>query len=257
MGRPVNDYEDQFSFFITADGAKGYYSHEELVEAGTKSKLYEIVIPPDQQVKSKSNYVRGTVKDKVKQSPLKARIELFNIETNQREALVESDSLTGEYLMILTQGAEYALYVNRTGYLFTSSNFNYAETTDFEPIIMDFELERAAKGSSVVLKNIFFDTDKYDLKDKSITELQKIIRFLNENPQIRIEISGHTDNTGSPSYNQQLSEKRALSVYNYLINNGIIKEKLSWKGYGQSNPKASNETESGRQENRRIEFQIK
>jgi outer membrane protein OmpA-like peptidoglycan-associated protein len=108
-----------------------------------------------------------------------------------------------------------------------------------------------------VLKNIFFDTDKYDLKDKSITELQKIIRFLNENPQIRIEISGHTDNTGSPSYNQQLSEKRALSVYNYLINNGVIKEKLSWKGYGQSNPKASNETESGRQENRRIEFQIK
>jgi outer membrane protein OmpA-like peptidoglycan-associated protein/tetratricopeptide (TPR) repeat protein len=257
MGRPVNDYEDQFSFFITADGAKGYYSHEELVESGTKSKLYEIAIPPDQQVKSISNYVRGTVKDKVKQSPLKARIELFNIETNQREALVESDSLTGEYLMVLTQGAEYALYVNKQGYLFTSSNFNYAETTDFEPIVMDFELEKAAKGSSVVLKNIFFDTDKYDLKDKSITELQKIIRFLNENPQIRIEISGHTDNTGSPSYNQQLSEKRALSVYNYLVNNGVIKEKLSWKGYGQSNPKASNETESGRQENRRIEFQIK
>lgn len=257
MGRPVNDYEDQFSFFITADGAKGYYSHEELVESGTKSKLYEIAIPPDQQVKSKSNYVRGTVKDKVKQSPLKARIELFNIETNQREALVESDSLTGEYLMVLTQGAEYALYVNKQGYLFTSSNFNYAETTDFEPIVMDFELEKAAKGSSVVLKNIFFDTDKYDLKDKSITELQKIIRFLNENPQIRIEIGGHTDNTGSPSYNHQLSEKRALSVYNYLVNNGVIKDKLSWKGYGQSNPKASNETESGRQENRRIEFQIK
>ncbi|MBX2969769.1 MAG: OmpA family protein [Cyclobacteriaceae bacterium] len=257
MGRPVNDYEDQFSFFITADGAKGYYSHEELVGSGTKSKLYEIAIPPDQQVKAKSNYVRGLIIDKRSKSPLRARIELFNIATNQREALVESDSLTGEYLMILTQGSEYALYVNKVGYLFTSSNFNYAEATDLEPITLNFELEKAEKGSSVVLRNIFFDTDKYDLKDKSITELQKIIRFLNENPAVRVEIGGHTDNVGTPTYNQQLSEKRALSVYNYLVNNGIKKEKLSWKGYGQSSPKASNETDPGRQENRRIEFQIK
>jgi len=257
MGRPVNDFEDQFSFFITADGSKGYYSHEELVDNGTKSRLYEIAIPPDQQVKSKSNFVQGLITDKQSKNPLRARIELFNIATNQREALVESDSLTGEYLMILTQGSEYALYVNKVGYLFTSSNFNYAETIDFEPITMNFELEKAEKGSSVVLRNIFFDTDKYDLKDKSITELQKIIRFLTENPAVRVEIGGHTDNVGAPAYNQQLSEKRALSVYNYLVNNGIKKERLSWKGYGQSSPKASNETDSGRQENRRIEFRIK
>ncbi|MBX2967636.1 MAG: PD40 domain-containing protein [Cyclobacteriaceae bacterium] len=257
MGKPVNDYEDQFSFFITADGEKGYYSHEELTGSGTKSMLYEIAIPPDQQVKSKSNYVQGIVTDKLTKRPLRARIELFNLETNEREALVESDSITGQYLMVLTQGAEYALYVNKKDYLFTSSNFNYSESDDFEPIKMDFSLEKAAKGSSVVLKNIFFDTDKYDLKDKSITELQKIIRFLNENPLVRIEIGGHTDNVGNPAYNQQLSEKRALSVYNYLINNGINEDKLSWKGYGQVNPKSTNETEAGRQENRRIEFQIK
>lgn len=257
MGRPINDFEDQFSFFITADGSKGYYSHEELVDNGTKSRLYEITIPPDQQVKSKSNYVHGLITDKQSKAPLRARIELFNIVTNEREALVESDSLTGKYLMVLTEGSEYALYVNKVGYLFASSNFDYAEAIDLEPITMNFELEKAEKGSSVVLKNIFFDTDKYDLKEKSITELQKIIRFLNENPSVRVEIAGHTDNVGTPTYNQQLSEKRALSVYNYLINNGVNKDRLSWKGYGQSNPRASNETEAGRQENRRIEFRIK
>lgn len=158
--------------------------------------------------------------------------------------------------MVLTQGAEYALYVNKKGYLFTSSNFNYSETTDFEPIRMDFELEQAKKGSSVVLNNIFFDTDKYDLKEKSITELQKIIQFLNENPQIRIEIGGHTDNTGSPAYNLQLSEKRALAVYNYLLENGIEQNQLRWKGYGQSRPLDSNDSEKGRAINRRIVFQI-
>ncbi|MBL7843652.1 MAG: OmpA family protein [Cyclobacteriaceae bacterium] len=257
MGRPVNDYEDQFSLFITADGKRGYYSHEETSGQGSvRSRIYEIQFPEDHQVRYKSNYVKGTVRDKLTGKELKATIELFNIKSNEIESIVESDSVSGEYLMVLTQGAEYALYVNKKGYLFTSSNFNYSETTDFEPIRMDFELEQAKKGSSVVLNNIFFDTDKYDLKEKSITELQKIIQFLNENPQIRIEIGGHTDNTGSPAYNLQLSEKRALAVYNYLLENGIEQNQLRWKGYGQSRPLDSNDSEKGRAINRRIVFQI-
>jgi OmpA-OmpF porin, OOP family len=257
LGRPINDFEDQFSLFITADGKKGYYSHEESSEQGARSKIYEMLIPEDQQIRQKSNYVRGIVTDKVTGKPIKARIELFNLEKNEMESLVNSDSITGEYLMVLTQGAEYALYTSKTGYLFANSNFNYSEITDFEPITMDIALDPATKGHSVVLKNIFFDTDKYDLKEKSITELQKIIRFLNENPQIRIEISGHTDNVGTPAYNQQLSERRAQSVYDYLIDNGIDAKKLSWKGFGQTRPKATNETEEGRQRNRRIEFSVR
>ncbi len=256
LGKPINDHEDQFSLFITADGTKGYYSHEESTEQGSRSKIYEILIPEDQQIRQKSNYVRGIVTDKVTGKPLRARIELFNLEKNEMESLVQSDSITGEYLMVLTQGAEYALYTSKAGYLFSNSNFNYSDVTDFAPITMDIALDPALKGHSVVLKNIFFDTDKYDLKERSITELQKIIRFLNENQHIKIEISGHTDNTGSPEYNQQLSEKRAQAVYSYLIENGIDSKKLSWKGYGQSRPKSTNDTEAGRQLNRRIEFII-
>jgi OOP family OmpA-OmpF porin len=107
-----------------------------------------------------------------------------------------------------------------------------------------------------VLQNIFFDVDKYDLKDKSQTELQKIARFLNDNPRIRVEISGHTDNVGAPTYNKQLSEKRAQSVFQYLVTTGIDSKRLVPKGYGQERPVSSNETEDGKQANRRIEFKI-
>jgi OmpA-OmpF porin, OOP family len=257
VGSPINDHEDQFSLFITADGKKGYYSHEEMTASGIPmGRLYEVQIPEDKQVKYKSNYVKGTVKDKKTGKELKARIELFDINKNAIVSLVNSDSISGEYLIVLTQGSEYALYVNKKGYLFQSLSFNYSDITDFQPLTINIELEPAIKGSVSVLKNIFFDVDKYDLKDKSITELEKIVQFLSENPQIRIEISGHTDNTGNPAYNQQLSEKRSQSVYSYLIGKGIAPGRLSSKGFGSSRPITTNESEEGRQQNRRIEFAI-
>ncbi len=257
VGSPINDHEDQFSLFITADGKKGYYSHEEMTASGIPmGRLYEVQIPEQQQVKYRSNYVRGTVKDKKTGKELKAKIELFDINKNKIISLVHSDSLSGEYLMVLTQGSEYALYVNKRGYLFQSLNFNYSDVTDFEPLIINIEIEPALTGSVSVLKNIFFDVDKYDLKEKSITELEKIIQFMTENPQIRVEISGHTDNTGNLAYNQQLSEKRSKSVYSYLISKGINQHRLSSRGFGSSRPITSNETEIGRQQNRRIDFTI-
>ena len=257
VGAPINDHEDQFSLFITADGKKGYYSHEEMTATGIPmGRLYEVQIPEDKQVKYKSNYVRGKVTDQKTGKELKARIELFDINKNQIVSLVSSDSVSGEYLIVLTQGSEYALYVNKKGYLFQSLSFNYSEVKDFEPLIIDVALEPALKGSVSVLKNIFFDVDKFDLKEKSITELEKIVQFLQENPQIIVEISGHTDNTGNQAYNQQLSEKRAKSVYSHLIGNGIDPKRLTWKGYGSAHPITANDSEEGRQQNRRIAFTI-
>ena len=257
IGPPMNDHEDQFSLFITADGSKGYYSHEETLESGfSRSKIFEVLIPVENQIKYRSNYVKGIIRDKVSQFPLSAKIELINIKKNMVESLVESDSVTGEYLMVLTQGAEYALYINKTAYLFKSYNFNYSEVNDFKPIVINIDLEKATEGSVAILNNIFFDVDKYDLKEKSTTELQKIIRFLMGNPNIRVEISGHTDNSGSAEYNRQLSEKRALSVYAFLTQHGIDKKRLLPKGYGPDQPVASNDAEAGRQQNRRIEFRI-
>jgi outer membrane protein OmpA-like peptidoglycan-associated protein len=257
VGGPINNHQDQFSLFITADGNKGYYVHEERVKEGyDASKIYETNIPEKFRVKFRSNYVKGIIRAKESKAKLAADIELININTNEVVSFVRSDSVSGEYLMVLTQGAEYALYVNKKGYLFQSLNFNYSEIENFEPITLDVELEKVKEGSVSVLKNIFFDTDKYDLQEKSITELQKIIRFLNENPATRIEISGHTDNVGSVTYNRQLSENRAKSVYNYLTKNGVDPKRMMPKGYGADKPVGSNDTEEGRQLNRRIEFKV-
>lgn len=257
LGSPINNHEDQFSLYITSDGKKGYYSHEEVRPAGyTASRIFEIEIPEQHRVRYKSNYVKGVVRDKKTRQPLRASIELINLDSKETESLVSSDSVSGSYLIVLTQGAEYALYVNKADYLFRSLNFNYSELRDYEPIVLDIELEKASEGTSAVLENIFFDVDKYELKEKSVTELKKILRFLNENPSVRIEISGHTDNTGSAAYNVQLSEKRAQSVNNYLVSQGISQSRLTPKGYGSQQPIASNDTEEGRQKNRRIQFKI-
>jgi OmpA-OmpF porin, OOP family len=257
MGAPINTHEDQFSLFVTADGKKGYYSHEETGPEGrSTSKLMEMEIPEASRIKIRSNYVKGVVRDKETREPLRAHIEMIDIQSRETESLVDSDSITGQYLIVLSQGAEYALYVNKKRYLFKSLHFNYSEVKDFDPITLNIDLEKIKEGSIAVLENIFFDLDKYELKPKSLTELQKVERFLVENPEVNVEISGHTDNTGTLAYNMQLSQKRAMAVYDYLIQNGIASKRLAAKGYGPNKPVADNSSEEGRQHNRRIEFKL-
>jgi OmpA-OmpF porin, OOP family len=257
IGSPINNHDDQFSLFITADGKKGYYSHEETKEDGySYSKIYEVEIPEENWMKFRSNYVKGTVVDKATQEKLSAKVELIDLKSNKVVSQVSSDSLNGNYLMVLTQGAEYALYITKPGYLFKSLNFNYSEVTDFKPIEVNVELEKLKEGSAVILNNIFFDTDKYDLKEKSTAELLKVIRFLSDNPGVKIQINGHTDNIGTAEYNNQLSLKRATSVYQYLVDHGVDKKRLVSKGYGAEMPIADNNSEEGRTLNRRIEIKI-
>jgi OOP family OmpA-OmpF porin len=257
LGAPINDHKDQFSLFITANGLKGYYAQEEQQpQGGSISKIYELRIPEKQQIKQRSTYVKGVVVDDETNEKLKATIELIDLATNQVVSMVDSDSISGEYLMVLTTGSDYALYVNKMGYLFQSLHFNYEEVSDFKSINIDIRMSRAKTGSVVVLNNIFFAVDRYELIDKSVSELEKLIKFLNDNPTVAIEISGHTDNTGSGSYNIELSHKRAQSVYTYLVNHGISPKRLQPKGYGSNRPIASNDSEEGKKLNRRIEFRV-
>ncbi len=255
FGSPVNNHEDQFSLFITRDGQHGFYSHEDNFKLNS-SLLYEITVPAELQLKYKSNYVKGVVRDATTKKPLGARVELFNINKNERTSFVQADSITGEYLMVLTQGADYALYVSQPGYLFKSLNFNYEIQENLIPVSLDVLLDPVKAGATAVLNNIFFEYNKYDLQEKSVTELDKVIRFLNDNPTLRIEISGHTDNQGTPAYNVQLSLKRAQAVVKYLTDHGIVSTRLTQKGYGADKPLAPNDTEENRQINRRIEFRL-
>lgn len=255
FGSPINNHEDQFSLFINSNGERGYYSHE-IGRDNNTARIYEFNVPEVLQIRFKSNFVKGVVRDKETNLPLEATIELFDLQNDQRVSMVESDSINGNYLMVLTQGSEYALYVNAKEYLFTSMNFDYESDVHHAPVEIDIYLEKAKKGAFAVLQNIFFDVDKYELKDKSKTELNRIIRFLNDNPNVMVEISGHTDNTGTATHNKQLSLNRADAVANFLSAHGIQKDRLKQVGYGADRPVKPNDTEENKQFNRRIEFKI-
>jgi outer membrane protein OmpA-like peptidoglycan-associated protein/tetratricopeptide (TPR) repeat protein len=256
MGAPINNHEDQFSLFVTADGEKAFYSHETLGENGQSfSKLYEVVVPEPQRPR-KTNFVKGFVTDKETGKPLLASVELINIDRDTLEAFTKSDSISGAYLMVLAKGSRYALYINKRDYLFKSLSFDFLEDQSNEPITINIELEKIRSGSVTVLNNIFFEFDSYELTPNSLPELDKVVRFLLNDTKASIEIGGHTDATGSNTYNQQLSEKRANTVATYLIKKGIPQKRVFFKGYGSSKPVAPNTTEMGQKMNRRIEFRI-
>jgi len=260
LGYPINTYEDQASLFITADGQDAYYSNEEQRQGQyVRSEIYTFAIPAEIRVQNRSNYVFGKVYHAATKEPLGAAIELIDLRQQQPVSSVTSDPVSGEYLMVLTEGSEYALYVNKEDFLFKSLTFNYIAPSEAyiqQPIEIDIYLDPVEKGSETVLNNVFFDTDKYDIKEKSKPELNRIAAFLRENPDISISINGHTDNVGTDDYNNNLSTLRAKAIYDYLIQAGVPTERLAYQGYGASKPIADNSTSEGRQKNRRIAFEI-
>ena len=256
LGYPINTADDQVSLFITADGEKGYYSYEQRGADMYRSLLYEFQVPEAIKIKNISNYIAGKVLDVETREPLQAQVELFDVNADSLRSTVTSDSLTGDYMQILTEGSEYALYVTRPGYLFESLRFDYQQSHQREPLNIDILLKPIKRGTASVMNNIFFDVDKYDLKEKSRTELNKTVLLMESNPALMIEISGHTDNSGSDEHNRELSINRARAVYQYLIDQGIDPDRLKFKGYGSSVPVAPNDSEENRQLNRRIEFRV-
>ena len=140
--------------------------------------------------------------------------------------------------------------------MFYSENFSLVGDSSKKQFQVEVPLQMIEAGNKVVLKNIFFDTNKFDIKPESKIEMQKLILFLADNPAVTIEISGHTDNMGNDALNQTLSQNRAKEVYQYLLTKGVPAARLTYKGYGKTQPIASNTTEDGRRQNRRTEFKI-
>ncbi len=255
LGYPINSSNDDNSIVISADGELAMFASDREDGYGGLDiyafELYEEVRP------QKVTYMKGVVFDSETKKKLEAHFELTNLKTGNIEIESFSNKISGEFLVCLPVNNDYGLNVFRDGYLFYSENFNLTgENTTSEPLLKDIPLKPIKVGAKVVLKNIFFDTDKYELKDASKLELQKLIDLLNSNPDINIEIGGFTDNVGTPEYNLKLSENRAKTVYDYLITKKIDLNRLTYKGYGESQPVDTNETESGRANNRRTEFKV-
>lgn len=258
MGYPLNTNANDETLFITVDGTKGYYSRFEGQNVNYASRifLYEFDMPASFKPEKLSTYTQGHIYDKNTKKGLGARVELIDLASGKVTQSVLSDSITGQYTIVITEGKEYALYVNRINYLFESLNFNYIKPANFNPQTLDVYLTPITSGSKVALNNIFFETNSYVLEDKSKIELKKLIAFIQSNPKQKIELSGYTDNVGTAEANMKLSNMRAKAVYDYLIAEGVKSTNISYKGYGSSNPVADNNTEEGRQKNRRLEIKI-
>ena len=136
------------------------------------------------------------------------------------------------------------------------SNFTLTDGTYLEPYYKDIPLTRIRTGEKLILKNIFFDFASAKLLDESKVELNQLVLFLRSNPEVKIMLAGHTDNVGSEAYNLNLSNERARAVVDYLLNAGIDATRVSYKGFGASEPIADNDTEEGRAQNRRTELVI-
>ena len=255
LGYPINTWNDEQGLFVAASGENAYFSSDREGGYGRLDlysfKLYEDARP------AKVTYVKGKVRDKVTGKPLAAKFELIDLETSEVVIESSSDPINGKFLVTLPVDHEYALNVSKDEYLFYSEHFSLDKDYDLsEPHIMDVEMQPIKYGEKVVLKNIFFETASYALLPESRVELDKLVSFMNNNPSIRIEIGGHTDNVGKPKDNQLLSENRSRSVRSYLIDNNISEDRIQYKGYGEEQPIDTNETSEGRANNRRTEFKV-
>ena len=254
LGYPINTFKDENSIQVTARGEIALFASDRFGGQGGLD-LYQFNLPQRAQP-SLVTYVAGIISDKLSYKKLEARLELIDLETGKTVTETYSNKGTGDYLLCLPAGKDYALNVSKDGYLFHSENFSLKNFSGYEPYKLDVQLQKLRPGASVVLNNVFFETSKWELKPESMIELDRLVILLKANPEKKIEIGGHTDNVGSDEANITLSNNRAQSVVDYLVKKGIAATRLTAKGYGESVPIATNDTDSGRATNRRTEFKV-
>ena len=284
LGYPINTPYDDLFYSATASGrhayiasnragGKGgldiykvtYWGADKPMTSDVQDQLIASIAKPVSDntiaepivVEEKSLTVfKGKVIDAITKEPIQAAIEIILNETGKIYTSFHSNSATGKFLLALPAGADYGISVTADAYLFHSENFNLPKGDGFNSVSKDIELKNIKVGSNITLKNVFFNTGKWEVKKDSYTELDRLVALLSDIPSLAIEISGHTDNVGSESFNELLSTRRADAVVNFLVGKGVDKKRLSAKGYGQSKPVGSNYTDEGRAQNRRTEFEI-
>ncbi|QNE40554.1 OmpA family protein [Hymenobacter sp. NBH84] len=284
LGWPINTPDDDVFFVISASGRHGYYSSFREDGLGSKD-IYQITFlgpekapvlnQEDQLLASRAQPVKetllaaavpiataqvtilkGTVTDDMTHQPVEATIEVVDNVLNQTIAAFRANAQSGRYLVSLPSGVNYGIVVRQDGYLFHSENFDVPAGAAYAEVVKDIALKKADLGVKVVLNNIFFDFNKATLRPESTAELERLQKLLAEAPTLRLEISGHTDNVGKAEYNQDLSQRRAKAVVDYLTQHGVAATRLTAAGYGDTQPVAPNTTDAGRQLNRRTEFKI-
>jgi outer membrane protein OmpA-like peptidoglycan-associated protein len=270
LGYPINTAQDDNYFVIAGDNVYGYYATAREEGLGGND-IYAILMdkkdfqeaadaPPAMTLATpdaNTTYFVGKVVDGLTNAPLEAEVMLSDNQKNIVITRVYSDPTTGEFKIPIPAGENFGLTVESEDYLFYSINFQRNQLNPNQEIRRQIALRKAEVGSIEVLKNIFFPINKSTIKAESLVELDRVYELLKVYPNLVIRINGHTDNVGDAAYNQQLSEQRAQAVARYLLNYGISPERVSAKGFGETQPIAPNNVEvGGRALNRRTEIEI-
>lgn len=254
LGYPINTGGNDNSLLVEANGKVAFFASDR--EGGMGGlDLYQFELPMEVRPKPVS-YVSGKVFDGYTYAPLSSKLELIDLATGELVVESYSDEVNGAFLVCLPPDRDYALNVSRPGYLFYSMNFSLKNIQATDLVELEAPLKKLRPGNKVVLNNVFFDTDSYALRPESKIELNKLVKQLQVNSNIRVEIGGHTDNVGGKDENKTLSERRAQAVVDYIVSVGIPADRLVAKGYGEDEPVMSNETEAGKAKNRRTEMKI-
>jgi outer membrane protein OmpA-like peptidoglycan-associated protein/tetratricopeptide (TPR) repeat protein len=253
LGYPINTIENEGSLTITANGSTAYYASDRADSKGGLD-LYTFTLRKEMQP-TQTLWVKGLVMDSITKKPINSTVELYDRATKKLVQKIQSND-SGSFFITLPVGKNYLFNVNRKGYLFYSDGFNLTNANPEFTYTKNIALMPLQKNATIVLNNIFYQTNKFNLQPESAFELDKIVQLLKDNPTLVIEIDGHTDNVGIVKYNLLLSTNRAKEVVKYLVSKGIAAKQLLAKGFGSSKPIADNKTEQGKAKNRRTELKI-
>lgn len=245
LGNVVNSNGSELSYFVNATGTKAYIS--------SKGDIYVL----DNNIKQDPiAQIKGFVFDAKTKKPLGAKVDYFDLKTNEKQGLSNSNPIDGSFSIILPAGQKYSFKAVKEGYYSITENIDITKITQNQETTVNLYLNPIVIGETIRLNNLFFPSAKFDLLSESFAELNNLIKVLNDNPKMKIAIYGHTDDIGADADNLKLSQNRANAVLQYLVQKGIAATRLSAKGFGKSKYLVANNSEQNRQINRRVEFTI-
>jgi len=253
IGYPINTSTDEVSLFVSTDGKTAYFASNKLIGEGGWDiygfPLHEAAKP------ERVLFLKGDLYDEDGTFAKDIEIEVKNLTTQKITTIkVNKGSYVGA--ITLEDNDDVLLSIKEEGYAFYSKYIDAKDSTYISPSTLNIDLEQLSAGSSFKIDNIYFATNSYEINQVSGQVINEFINYLRVNKSIVIEINGYTDNVGSSADNQILSENRAKSVYEYIISNGIQKNRISYNGFGEEFPVDNNDSEEGRSKNRRTEFKI-
>jgi OmpA-OmpF porin, OOP family len=253
LGPTINSADWDAYFSLDAKGEYAYMTSSQNSLGGSDIVKIKLAVENKPQPVV---LIKGKVLNKNTSLPVEARITYENLTTGLNQGIAVSNPVTGEYQIALPYGINYGFNATAPNFVSISDNLDLTSVSEYKEMSRDLFLVPLETGQVIRINNIFFETAKSELKPESFSELNRLVKLMEQNPAMEIALAGHTDNIGSEEANQKLSTDRARSVLDYLVSKGITAGRISSAGFGKSKPVAANETEEGRAINRRVEFTV-